>query len=374
MLKRENLLRMAETKGEWCVSMYMPISGIEPEKNRIRLKNLVFEAEKKLLALDVIPMKVSRLLAPIEMVLDSADFWKGRKKGFAAFFTADSFVWFSMHYKFDELVVVTDRFHLKPLVRNAAQTRNFYLLSLSQKQIKLYEASEIEINEVYLRGIPKNLATFLNSNSDEKYLQSHSGGNGAAIFHGNGAAEDDKDSKISELFRKVDKAVKNHIKDDEVPLILAGVSSLQASYKQINSYAHVLEEGINGNVDKLTPKQLLEKALPIVQPIFRQERESAMGIYQEKCGTHLASDNLNEIFKAAKDGRVETLFVPVGKQKWGKFDSKTNELRINQTAKPGDKDLLCVASTRTLQKGGKVFVVLPEQMPDRSSIAAILRY
>jgi len=225
-----------------------------------------------------------------------------------------------------------------------------------------------------LRGIPKNLATFLNSDSDEKHLQSHSGGNGAAIFHGNGAAEDDKDSKMLELFRKVDKAVKNHIKDDEVPLILAGISSLQASYKQINSYAHVLEEGINGNVDKLTPKQLLEKALPIVQPIFRQERESAMEIYQDKRGTKLASDNLNEIFKASKDGRVETLFVPVGKQKWGKFDNKTNELRINQTAKPGDKDLLCVASTRTLQKGGKVFVVLPEQMPDKSSIAAILRY
>ena len=198
MLKRENLLRMAETKGEWCVSMYMPISRVEPEKNRIRLKNLVFEAEKKLLALDVIPMKVSRLLAPIEMILES--------------------------------------------------------------------------------------------------------------------------------------------------------------------------------VDKLSPKQLLEKALPTVQPIFRQERESAMEIYQDKCGTKLASDNLNEIFKAAKDGRVETLFVPVGKQKWGKFDNKTNELRINQTAKPGDKDLLCVASTRTLQKGGKVFVVLPEQMPDKSSIAAILRY
>ncbi len=374
MLKKENLLRMTETREEWCVSLYMPIDRIEPETNRIRLKNLMSEAEKKLLALEVLPLKIVRLLSPMELILDNTEFWKNRKEGFAAFFTADSFVWFSMQYKFKDLVVVTDRFHLKPLMRNISQTRSFYLLTLSQKHIKLYEASEIGINEIYLRGIPKNLDYFLNSESNENQLQMHSGGKDAVIFHGNGGIEENKIAKILELFRKVDKAVNFHLKNEESSLIIAGVKNLHPIYHEANTFSHLMNERIIDNVDKLTPKQLLEKALPTVQPVFRQERESAMNIYYEKCGTKFASDNLTEIFKAAEDGRIETLFVPVGKHQWGKFDIKTNELRVNRKAKPGDKDLLCVASTRTLLKGGKVFVVLPEQMPDKSSIAAVMRY
>lgn len=374
MLKNDSLIRMSEVRAEWCVSVYMPINRVDAQKNRIRLKNLMLEAEKKLLDLEMIPLKVSRMLGPIEMILDNPEFWKNRSEGFAAFFTPDSFVWYSLQYQFDELIVVTDRFHLKPLLRNASQTRRFHLLTLSQKQIKFFEASELGISEMYLKGMPRNLAYALNFNEKEKQLQMHSGGKSSPIFHGQGEAEDKKKSNILELFRKVDSVVKNYLKDDEAPLVLAGVEYLHSIYQEVNTYSQTLKKGVNGNVDNLPPKQLLEKALPIINPVFRRKRENAMEIYEQKIGTGLASNNISEIFKAANEGRIETLFVPVGKQEWGKFDNKTNELQIHDKAKPGDKDLLCVTSTRTLLKGGKVFVVLPEQMPGESSIAAILRY
>jgi len=374
MLKRDSFLRMAEIREEWCVSVYMPIDRVDAPKNRIRLKNLMSEAEKKLLALEMSPATVGRILAPIEMILDNTDFWKNWKEGFAAFFTYDSFVWHSMNYKFDDLVVVTDRFHLKPLLRNASQTRRFHLLTLSQNKIKLYEASEDEIHEVFLKGLPRNIEFALRSEDGENHLQSHSSGKGSAIYHGNGGIEDNKNAKLTELFRKVDKSVNNYLKGDESPLLLAGVERLHPIYHAANSYPHILKDGINGNVDDLSSKELLEKSLPTIMPAIREEREKAMEIFHEKLGTGLATDKFPAIFKAAKEGRIETLFVPVGRQTWGNFDNKTSELQINKTAKPGDKDLLCVTSTRTLQKGGTVYVVLPEQMPDNASIAAVMRY
>lgn len=374
MLKRDSFLRMAEVREEWCVSVYMPIDRIDAPKNRIRLKNLMFEAEKKLLALEMLPATVSRILAPIEMILENADFWKNRTEGFAAFFTYDSFVWHSMNYKFDELVVVTDRFHLKPLLRNASQTRRFHLLTLSQNKIKLYEASEEEIHEIHLNGLPRNIEFALRFEDGEKHLQSHSSGKGAPVFHGNGGSEDNKDAKLTELFRKVDRAVCQQLKGDESPLLLAGVESLHSVYHSVNNYPQILQDGLTGNFDHLNPKELLEKALPTIMPAIREEREKAMEIFHEKLGTGLASNKFSQIFKAAKEGRIETLFVPVGRQTWGNFDNKTSALQINKTAKPGDKDLLCVTSTRTLQKGGTVYVVLPEQMPDNASIAAVMRY
>jgi len=372
MLKKDSFLRMAEVREKWCVSVYMPIDKTDTQENRIRLKNLMFDAEKKLLALEMTPPNITRMLLPIEMILNSQGFWEDRREGFAAFFTKDSFVWHSMRYKFDELAVVTDRFHLKPLLRNASRIKRFHLLTLSQNQIKFYEVNDDEINEVLLKEMPKNPASFISSEDGENQLQMQSSEKDSTILHE--TSEENKNDKLTEVFREVDKVVSNYLKDNESPLLLAAVENLHSIYQEVNTYEHILKEGLTGNVDSLKPKELLEISSLLVKPSFREEREKAMEIFREKLGTGLASDNFPEIFQASKNGRIETLFVPVGKQKWGQFDNETNEMQINKTPKPGDKDLLCVASNRTLQKGGKVFVVLPEQMPNNSSIAAIMRY
>lgn len=356
MLKKENLMKMAETRGEWCVSVYMPLGDTNTGKKQQRLKKLTLEAGKKLKALGVEPLKVGRILGPIDMILENQGFWENRMEGIAAFFTLDSFAWHSLQYPFDELVVVTDRLHLKPLLRNTSQNGRFYLLALSESQIKLFEASELGINEVYVKGIPRNPAYFLNPKTEES-----------------SSDEGVKAERLSELFQRVDKAVTEFLKNEDTPLILAGAEHLHPIYHDANNYSHIVNVGISGSIDNLAPLALLEKALPVAKPVFRRRREIALNTFQEKIGTGLASNNLEKIFSAAKSGRIETLFVPVGKQTWGTFDNKTNELEVHKQAEPGDKDLLCVASTRTLRQGGEVFVVLPEQMPNDSLIAAVLR-
>lgn len=373
MLEKETILRMAEVKDQWCVSVYMPIRQADSRKNNIRLRNLISEAKKKLLDLGMYPLKASSMLAPIDMILDNAEFWRNRRDGFVAFFTQGSFVWYTLPYVFKELVVVTDQLHLKPLLRNALQHRRFHILTLSQNTIRFFEASEMGINELFPKGLPRNLG-YVFSPESQKQLQMHSGAKGSSIVHGQGNIKDVRKAQITELARRTDKVVADYLKKNESPLLLAGVEYLQAIYREVNSCRQLLDIGLTGNVDKLSPKTILEKALPLVRPAFRRTRKKAERVYQEKLGTGLALDDFSEVFEASVDGRIDTLFVPVGKQKWGTLDHKTNKVQIHANAKPGDKDLLCVTSTNTLLKGGKVFAVLPEQMPGNSTVAAILRY
>lgn len=358
MLRKENLMRMAEIRGEWCVSVYMPIGAAEAKEKRRRLKKLMLDAEVKLHNLQVESFKIARLLGPVEMILDSPGFWENQTKGIAAFFTPESFAWYSLEYSFNELVVVTDRFHLKPLLHDASENGRFYLLALGKDQIKLYEASELGINEIYVKGIPRNLACFFNPGTEE-----------------NSSEEENKDCKdrLLDLFQRVEKAVTGHLKNDDAPLVLAGDEQMHPVYHDVNSYPHLVKIGIGKGADKVTPKQLLEKALPIVKPVFQRRRKTALRNFREKIACGQASNNLSKILTAAKTGRVETLFVPVGKQKWGTFDGSAEDITVHREHKPGDKDLLCVASTRTLRTGGEVFVLAPENMPDNSVIAAVLR-
>lgn len=364
---------MSEIRRKWCVSIYMPIDHEDRSINRTRLKNLVTEAQNKLLSLGLSSERAAHILNPVEMIMENSAFWTESREGFAVFFTADSFVWTSMHYKMEEIVVVSDRFHLKPLLRTEGKDSRFYLLALSQKQIKFYEASRNGLSEVFLRGMPKSIENYLRTNSQTGNLQSHSAGK-AQYFHGNGGNDNSKDSRLLELFRKVDGCVTNYISDDETPLVLAGVGYLHPIYREANSYSGLLDTGVKGNAEKLPLRELLEKALPVVRPAFRHKRETALTELRDKLDTRLASDKFPEVFEAATEGRVETLFVPVGKQEWGTLNADTGEPELHHLTNPGDKDLLCVISTRTLRKGGKVFVLRPEQMPNNSTAAAIFRY
>lgn len=371
MMRKDSLTRMAEVRGEWCVSIYMSIVESETKENRKRLKNLTAEAARSMIALGVAPLKTARMLGPVEMILENAGFWADRKEGFAAFFTPDSFVWYSIPYQFDELVVVTDRFHLKPLVRSVSQNRRFNLLALGKENTRFFEASELGIDEINLKGIPKYTTHLFKGETQDDQQNEERTPAGEDFSTGN-QSEAVKSALLS-IYRRVDLAITAYLKDDEAPLVVVGEELFRDVYRKANSYAHLSEMEVGGEADRLTPKELLQKAMPLIKPVFRAKREDALQYYRDNFKTGLATNDLPKIFKAAGDGRIETLFVPVGRQKWGKFDRQTGELEIHRRVEPGDKDLLCVASTRTLLKGGEVFVVLPEQMPDESAIAAVLR-
>jgi len=66
--------------------------------------------------------------------------------------------------------------------------------------------------------------------------------------------------------------------------------------------------------------------------------------------------------------------VAVGQQQWGSFDPDDNTLVLNAAAKAGDEDLLDLVAVQTLLKGGTVYALEPEVMPNQVPVAAIFRY
>jgi len=91
-------------------------------------------------------------------------------------------------------------------------------------------------------------------------------------------------------------------------------------------------------------------------------------------GTWLASDAIEEALPAAFYGRVESLFVALDQEQWGRFDPATNTLALHTEAESGDVDLLDVAAIQTLLHGGKVYAVERTEMPGDSLVAAVFRY
>jgi len=370
---------MAQHEG-WCVSIFMPTHrlGAETQQNPIRLTNLLREAEDRLSASGLRSPEVKTLLAPAQTLLEEALFWREQSDGLAVFLGPQVFHAYRLPLRFEEMAAVNTRFYLKPLLPLFSQEGRVYILALSQNEVRLFKGSPYAIDEVPLTDVPQSLAEALKYDQFEKQHQFHTaapGGRGrdVSIFHGHGATANETKTEIEQYFRQIDQGLHKLLKEEQSPLILAGVDSLFPIYQTVNSYAHLLEQGIAGNPERLPIEELHQRAWAIAQPYFHQKQREAIARYEQLIGQQ-ASNQFNEIIPAAYYGQVETLFVAVNKQQWGAFDPTTAAVHLHAEAEPGDEDLLNFSALQTLINGGTVYAVEQAEAPGQTLLAAIFRY
>lgn len=389
ILSIDELKTLIEHPHSPCVSLYMPMQKAGPEirQNPIRFKNLIREAEERLDAMGIRHTEAINFLQPA-MELDTTDFWEHQDRGLAIFISSQVFRYYHLPMECQELVVVSDRFHLKPLLHLTNNDGKFYVLALSQKDAKFFEGTRSGLNEVEVENMPKSIDEALlydetakegqfriatpKGSTSNPFTRSQPG-----AFHGQGSPDRDQHQEaILQYFHAIDAALHEKLRNRKAPLILAGVEYLHPIYREANSYPHLLEEGITRRPELFQAEELHAEAWPIVEPLFQQSQQDAMELYQQLAGedTGKASSDLKEIISAAYYQRIDSLFVPVGQQIWGEFDSDSMAVDLHPEPQPNDEDMLDFAAIHTLLNGGTVYVVKPEQMPNDASAAAIFRY
>jgi hypothetical protein len=286
---------------------------------------------------------------------------------------------FRVPQHFDELVVVASRFHLKPLLPLLAGDSRFYVLALSQNEVRLVEATRSSAGEVDLATAPGSLREALRFDDPERQLQyhtaaPHTGGRRAAVFHGHGVGTDDQKDNVLRFCQQVDRGLAPILRAGSAPLVLAAVESIAAIYRRANTYQHLIDAMVTGNPEGLSARDLHTKAWPLVEPVIHAERDAAVSRYHAARGSARTTASLVEALRAAADGRVNVLFVPVGVQRWGIFVDATREAVLHDSPGAGDEDLLNVLALRTWRHGGTVYAVAPADMPDGGEVAALLRY
>jgi hypothetical protein len=380
ILNPTDLKTLIAQQGKWSVSLYLPTHrvGREQQQDPIRLKNLLAEAETKLLANGLRRPEVEKLMHPAVELLWQANFWRQLSDGLAIFLSNDFSVIYRLPADFEELVVIANNFYIKPLLPLLGRVGRFYILGLSLKNIRLFQATPDTISEVEL-NFPTGMDEALRMDDPERFVNLHSGGvrtKDGGIFHGHSTDDDGEKKNILRFFQSVNEGLSRLIEDKTVPMILAGVDYLLPIFREANSYQNTLEEGIIGNPDREVPSELHAQAWNIVRPIFEESQKKAFEKYEQLKGQQSvqATHDINIAVKAAKFGQVETLFVPLGVQIWGRYDEDHNKVVVESQARPENEDLLNFAAAETILNSGQVFAVPPEQLPGDGQLAAILRY
>jgi len=372
-----------------CLSLYMPIvhgdDGVH--QSQIRFKNMLRVAEERLVQSGMRGPEARKLLDPIDDQALEAIFRQHDENGLALFRSPELLKMYSSPLGFEERVFVGIRFMIKPLLPLFNEDRLFYILALSKNQVRLLKGTRFHVEEVELEGVPKNMAEALNLDNPQQELQGHVSGSVASggsrptlTLHGNGPGTEDKEEKgeILRYFQQIDRGLHPILKEENAPLVLAGVDYLHSIYRKANTYPHLVKQGIDGNPEELSAEELHRRAWEIVQPIFKQEIEDAKALYRQNMGegNGRASRDVSEIVPAAYYGRVAQLFLPEEQERWGNFNPVTGEVSLHPEDLPGpeDMDVLDFAAAYTIIQNGKVYGVQPGQMPEAVPAAAIFRY
>jgi hypothetical protein len=389
LFNRERLRALAQTEASPCISLFMPTVRFESgqEQNPIRYKNLLKQARSDLKEEGLRDDRIDEILQPLRDRLDDGAFWRAMSDGLAVFATPGGANFYRLPLDFEELLVVNERFHLTPLFPLIASNNRYYVLALSQNQVKLYQGTHHAISEVEGTEIPESITEALAFDDPERALQEHTANRAGkrrdAAFHGQGTDQDDAAARphadLKRFFDKIDKGVREAIGEEgHAPLVLAGVEYYLPLYREANRYDALVDDQIAaGNPEHLEPKELHAKTWAIVEPVFLEaQQESVENFHQELGhGNGLASAQLNEIVPASVFSRVNDLFVPIGEHRWGHYDEESNTVELHDGQETGDVDLLNFATVQTYLNGGTVHALQPENMPEGGDLlAATFRY
>jgi hypothetical protein len=385
---KEDLKRLSTARGAYCISIYLPTArkGVESLQGATRMKNLVREAERKLKGMGVDERAITRQIDSARTLAESYDFFQHQADGLAVFISPDGEL---THYRipigFDEQVHVNGRFHLKPLMQVLALNGRFYVMALSRRAVRLFQATQFTISEIDLpAGIPRSLDEAMKYEdwSRGHHLSPGSQGRGAGgitEFSGHGVdASDQENTKedLRQFLQMVNRGVLDLIGTHNVPMIAAGLEYLHPVYAEANTYPHFLRDaGVRRSVDDLRPGELHEIAWAAMQPHFEAALHAALDRFGSLRGKGLASSRVEEVVPAASDGRVESLLVSVDAECWGRFDEQAHTVEVLENDTPGQgEDLLDFSAVRTLLTGGAVYAVPRDLLPDNTPLAAVFRY
>ncbi|MBN2046264.1 MAG: hypothetical protein JW750_00365 [Anaerolineaceae bacterium] len=380
ILISEPLENLINQTGERLTSIYMPThaKGMETQQNPIRFKNLLAEAERKLLELGASNREAEAALRHGTALLGDRVFWENQRAGLAVFLTADGIQTFQSAQKFDNYIYIGDKFSIRPLLPHFAESDDFYVLALSLGMVDLFKASQYEIRKVELEDMPNSLAEALDFDQFEKH-QTQSGRRvnmgGPGITRG--AVEDSRTRKknILQFFQALDNALSDYFKGAQLPMVVAAVDYLLPIFREASHYPRLAQEHIVGNPETLSPQELRQQAWEILEITRKNELQKVLDRYLHGKGGSQVSNQLAEIVSAAHFGRVDTLFCAMNNQhEWGEFDVDNNRVHFHKTRGPESFDLREIACVATLLNSGEVHILPEEDMPDEAACAAILRY
>lgn len=358
--------KLVTARGEALVSVYLKTT---PETQHIdaartRLKQMAGEAVAQLEEVGVAKRVIWPIEEQIHDLLDDDAFWRTQANSLAVFVTADWLRSYRLPNRLSETVQVSDRFHLKPLLRAVSMPQHAFILALAENEVRVIEVlGDQPAQEIRLPNLPKDAASVAGTaNVNSRNYSGRQGGAEGQKYH------------LRQYCRRVDSALRSLLSGRSEPLILAATQPLLSLYRSVNTYPHLAETAIETSPVNMPPHDLGTEARKIVDGLNAESLAEFRALFAERSGDQRAISDLADAARAATFGAIETLVVDIDSVVPGIVDEETGEITLDTEDSAVSYDVIDEIAGRVLLNGGRVLAARQDDIPQGTGLAAILRY
>lgn len=361
-----DIKQLMSVRANACASIYLPTSQLptESDANRIEFKTLASTAVERLKSSDSDKHDVNAIHDALQELDEDEAFWLHQARSLAVFATPDSLRTFRLPNNLTELVEVSDRLLVKPLLRTVTFPQAAYVLALSVNEARLLAISpDDDPVEIDVPGMPKDATTAvgLDSLKDNNPTSRTQGSAGRKL-------------RLRQYAHQVDRALRSVLSASDLPLILASTEPLESIFRATTHYPRLAPVNIEGNPDERTDAQLAESARKVLDVVYAEKIDELKETYELRASKDRATTDLSRIARAATFGAVDVLLVDIDVSIDGTVDEETGQLQIDETDTVSNYGVVDEIARRVIDSGGRVLAVRKEQVPAGADAAAILRF
>ncbi|MFT3823414.1 MAG: hypothetical protein QM731_05815 [Chitinophagaceae bacterium] len=357
MLK-DQIQALAGKKEGPCITIALQTHRTHPDnlQDAIQLKNLITEAEKRLLEVHDKRSAQSLLqnLHDVEKEIDH----NYNSDGLYVFISADTKTYIRTIWPpVENKVYLDNQFALRDLIKAFNRAEAYYILFLDPAGVQLFEAFDERIQEeVKAHGFPAKANTHYLTDqlksSDPKQV----------------------DNQTKEFLNRIDKNMVAVYREAPLPVVVAANRAVFDLLLQVGDLAQIYAGHFPIDHHSTAPHQLAEKAWPVIKELQQAGRTAAINEVFAGVSSGRVITDLEEIWKAAKEGRGELLLVknnysqPVGITRQG-FEI------TDQATVPGiTDDIVNEIAWEVIDKKGRAFFTDQSALDELGEIALLTRY
>jgi hypothetical protein len=361
MLTHDDLKRLAAVTGP-CLTIFQPLRDEYSQVTRpdTRIGTAIQEADRLLAAKGFKLAEREDMLRPLHKAASHTE-WAGRT-GSVIMFRAPDFT--MVHFWPEALaprVHFGQEFLVLPLLPELLSNRDFWLLALSIRSVRLFRGGRNGLVEAPLpRGVPRSLSQNEQFDRPDHSMRDRAGagpsvGNMKGVQFGTSSAHELQPNYLHDFFKAIEHGIHPVLMADRQPLILAGVTRELAIYRRVNAYSPVLTGAIHGSPEALGMEALQTQAMELIAAYSAMATDGTLREMDEAASHSLLVTDPAEIIEDARIGQVDELIVSAAAAGLEQREDSVNW-----------------AALATIRNSGRISVLSATQL--ESGVAAILRF
>ena len=353
-------------RSDACISIYLPTTPLsrESKQTRTHLNSLFKKAISQLEKTGFDKRQhIQALQDQFDDLLADQEFWDHQAHSLAILATPNSLRTFRLANKLTDIVEVSDRFHLKPLLRATTFSHAAHILALSENAVRLIEISPDSPPRVIdVPNMPTDAADASNKVTDKDSKGS-----------GNRPAEQGEKTLLTKYVRKINAALRPILVNSNHPLLLASTQPLASLFRSLSSTS-VLPDIIAGNPEHLSEANLATAARPLLDAHYASIIADFHDLFEKRTSQSRTTTDISSAARLATFGGIERLLVDIDGVIDGFVDDETGEVIFDSESDAMNYGVVDEITCRALRTGAKVMAVRKQDIPGGKDLAVIARY